>query len=230
MWGWNSIEHEKSLTTCLSPRVGWVIILRGPRRRLIPEVGAPQKVSPLIYRVSLEFQLSLSLWLVFCEPKWKVPCVPSIRSAVQNSYDLQLWIKKINQRKNGIHLIFLFDMICTTFGLPRWHSGKETLRDMGSIRGSGRSPEGGHRNPLQYTCLENPMDRGAWWAAVHRAAKSWTRLMRLNTHSCTTFGPQPTLALGFKDEIHSVKRTHASSGTYWVSVCHLNTLVSFSHP
>ena len=36
------------------------------------------------------------------------------------------------------------------------------LRDMGSIPGSGRSPEGGHGNPLQYTCLENPMDRGAW--------------------------------------------------------------------
>ena len=37
-------------------------------------------------------------------------------------------------------------------------------RDMGSIPGSGRSPGGGHGNPLQYSCLENPMDRGAWWA------------------------------------------------------------------
>ena len=36
--------------------------------------------------------------------------------------------------------------------------------------------EGGHGNPLQYSCLENPMDRGAWWAMVHGAAKSWTRL------------------------------------------------------
>ena len=195
-----------------------------------PGGGAPQKVSPLIYRVSLEFQLSLSLWLVLCKPKRKVPFVSSIRSAVQNGYDLQLWIKKVNQRKKGILLIFLFDMICTTFGLSRWHSGKETVRDMGSIPGSGRSPEGGHRNPLQYSCLENPMDRGAWWAIVHRVAKSWTRLKRLSTHSRTTFGPQPTSVLGFKDEIHSVKRTHASSGTYWVSVCHLNTLVSFSHP
>ena len=41
------------------------------------------------------------------------------------------------------------------------------IRDTGSIPGSGRSPGGGHRNPLQYSCLENPMDRGAWQAAVH---------------------------------------------------------------
>ena len=48
--------------------------------------------------------------------------------------------------------------------------------DVGSIPGSGRSPEEGNDNPLQYSCLENPMDRGAWWAAVHGVAKSQTRL------------------------------------------------------
>ena len=50
------------------------------------------------------------------------------------------------------------------------------IRDMGSIPGSGRSPGGGHGNPLQYFCLENPMDRGAWWATVHGVAKSQTPL------------------------------------------------------
>ena len=48
------------------------------------------------------------------------------------------------------------------------------VRDMDSIPGSGRSPGRGHVNPLYYPCLENPMDRGAWWATVHRVAKSWT--------------------------------------------------------
>ena len=48
------------------------------------------------------------------------------------------------------------------------------LRDMGSIPGLGRSPGGGHSNLLQCSCLENPMDRGAWWATVHRVAKSLT--------------------------------------------------------
>ena len=50
------------------------------------------------------------------------------------------------------------------------------IKDTGSILGSGRSPGGGHGNPLQYSCLENPMDRGAWWAIVHRVAKSQTLL------------------------------------------------------
>ena len=49
-------------------------------------------------------------------------------------------------------------------------------RDTGSIPGSGRSPVGGHGNPLQYSCLENPMDTGAWWATVHWVAKSRTLL------------------------------------------------------
>ena len=48
------------------------------------------------------------------------------------------------------------------------------IRDVGLIPGLGRSPGGGHGNALQYSCLENPMDRGAWRATVHRVAKSWT--------------------------------------------------------
>ena len=50
------------------------------------------------------------------------------------------------------------------------------MRDMGSIPEWGRSPGEGNGNPLQYSCLENPMDGGAWWAAVHGVAESWTRL------------------------------------------------------
>ena len=57
----------------------------------------------------------------------------------------------------------------------------EVIGDTGSMPGLGRSPGGGHGNPLQYSCLENPMDRGAWQATVHRAAKSWTRLKQLST-------------------------------------------------
>ena len=55
------------------------------------------------------------------------------------------------------------------------------IRDVGSIPGSERSPGGGHGNPLQHPCLENPMDRGAWRAAVPGVAKSRTRLKRLGT-------------------------------------------------
>ena len=52
--------------------------------------------------------------------------------------------------------------------------------DTGSISGSGRSPGGGHGNSLQYSCLENPMDRGAWWVPVHSVAKSRTQLKHLS--------------------------------------------------
>ena len=48
------------------------------------------------------------------------------------------------------------------------------VKEVGSIPGLGRTPGGGHGNPLQYFCLENPMDRGAWQATVHRVAKSQT--------------------------------------------------------
>ena len=64
-------------------------------------------------------------------------------------------------------------------GFPCSSVGKESTcstGDWGSIPGLGRSPGEGNGNPLQYLCLENLMDTGAWWAAVHRVAKSWPQL------------------------------------------------------
>ena len=61
------------------------------------------------------------------------------------------------------------------------------IGDVSSIPGSGRSPRLGLGNLLQYPCLENPVDRGTWWAAVHRVSKSRTRLKHLSTH---TFCPK----------------------------------------
>ena len=80
-------------------------------------------------------------------------------------------------------------------GLPWWLSSKESAcqaGDSGSIPGLGRSLGGGHDNPFQYSCLENPMDRGAWWAMVHRGAKDWSDL----AHStCGHLVSHPYLAL-----------------------------------
>ena len=74
---------------------------------------------------------------------------------------------------------------------PRWSNGKESTciharthainppassGDSGLIPGSGRSPGEGNGNPLQYSCLENAMERGAWWATVHGVTKSQTQL------------------------------------------------------
>ena len=68
-------------------------------------------------------------------------------------------------------------------GFPGGSDSKEstcTVGDPSSIPGLGRSPGGGHGNPLQYSCLENPLDRGAEWATVHGVTKSWTCLKRLS--------------------------------------------------
>ena len=80
-------------------------------------------------------------------------------------------------------------MVIRTKGFPRWHSGKESAcpkkkkesacrcrrhRDAGSIPESGRSSGEGNGNPLQYPCLENPMDRGVLYAIVHGVAKNQT--------------------------------------------------------
>ena len=87
-------------------------------------------------------------------------------------------------------------------GLPHWglavkqsNCNAGAAGDLGSIPGLGRSPAGGHGNPLQYSCLENPMDKGAWRATVHRVAKSGTWLKWLSTHGTCMYqnnNNQPT--------------------------------------
>ena len=57
------------------------------------------------------------------------------------------------------------------------------VKDVGSIPGSGRFPGGEHGNPLQYSCMENLINRGAWWATIHRVAKSQTPRKGLSTHT-----------------------------------------------
>ena len=67
-------------------------------------------------------------------------------------------------------------------GFPGGSVGKESAfsagdaRDTGMTPGSGRSPGGGHDNSPQYSCLKNPVDKGAWWATVHKVTKSQTRM------------------------------------------------------
>ena len=78
--------------------------------------------------------------------------------------------------------IYIYTTLCPR-GLPWWLSSKESACNAGdtgdtdSTSESGRFPGGGHGNPLQYSCLENSTDRGAWWAMVHGVTKSQTRLM-----------------------------------------------------
>ena len=75
-------------------------------------------------------------------------------------------------------------------GFPGGSDGNESAckaEDMGSVSGSEKSPEEGNGNPLQYSCLENSMDRGAWWAIVHGVAKSQAQLKQLHAHTPLVF-------------------------------------------
>ena len=85
---------------------------------------------------------------------------------------------KVRPSTNYVHSNFI--SVTRKVGFPGGSAGKESAcneGDHGSVAGSGRSPGGGHGNPLQYSCLENPMDRGPWRAAVHGVTKSQTCLM-----------------------------------------------------
>ena len=94
-------------------------------------------------------------------------------------------IQCLRGSKGKAHVLQATDHL---LGFPGGSAGKEftcNAGDWGSIPGSGSSPVGGHGNPFQYSCLENPMDRGDWVALVHGVAKSWTQLKRLS-NACRT--------------------------------------------
>ena len=94
-----------------------------------------------------------------------------------------------------ICLIFIY---LTVPSLPKWLTGKEStcnVEDSGSIPGLGRSPGEGNGNRLQYSCLENPMDRGAWQAIVHRSRK------RVGHDLVTKQQQQPGLGCGMWDVV-----------------------------
>ena len=78
---------------------------------------------------------------------------------------------------------YIFVYVCIFMGFLGGSVVKNSPANAGAsglIPGSRRSPEGGKDNSLQYSCLENPMDRGAWWATVHSVAQSQTQLKRLS--------------------------------------------------
>ena len=85
------------------------------------------------------------------------------------------WCAYVNAIKGGGTYIYMCVCVCVcVYGSAGIESACNTgeAGDTGSVSESRRSPGGGHGNPLQYPCLESPMDRGVWWAKVHGIAKS----------------------------------------------------------
>ena len=133
----------------------------------------------------------LTLWVVF----WGISLGPHIQRSNQFLKEIKVWRRKrkdLQGKRDGKKSIVYFQVSKNT-GLPWWHRREESARnagDLGSISGLGRSPGGEHGNPLQHSCLQNPMDRGAWRATVHGVTKSRTRLSnkaQLKTLSATSW-------------------------------------------
>ena len=94
------------------------------------------------------------------------------------------YLVEITRRPFHVQLMMLRALTSSTAysasALPRWPASAGDIRDVDSIPASGKSPEGRHGNPVQNSCLENPMDRGALWATVHSVTKSQTQQKRLS--------------------------------------------------
>ena len=100
-------------------------------------------------------------------------------SALRQNFnlDLEVWIR-IQFNKQSLRVFFR-----SFLGGSGGKGSAYNVVDPGLIPGLGRSPGKGNGNPLQCSCLENPMNRGAWRATVHSVAKSWTPLKRLSMHA-----------------------------------------------
>ena len=131
------------------------------------------------------------------------------------------WVRKIPlEQGQAAHSSIL--------GFSGGSAGKESTQnvgDRGSIPGLGRSPEGGNGNRPQYPCLENPMDRGAWRAAVREAAKRWTGLSHCAQHTQVA-GHQATCSQVFphRPPFSSVPREPPTAGLSTSSLCYVRFL------
>ena len=132
---------------------GWVSSRSAPPYRLCDYRGLPRLLQPFTYEVGTNSEY----WPGCPKDSWA------------------------GHRESNYCLFYFFYFL----DLPGGSDGEASAYnagDLGSIPGSGRSPGEGNGNPLQYSCLENPVDRGAWWATVHGVTKSQTRLSDFTFH------------------------------------------------
>ena len=155
------------LTRCISPLV---LALAIWQRR-------PVTFAAAVTRYGLSDYWVQKLWyLIACGGHQQVP-IKSILVRGLSKAEIVCHVFQLS-----VFLSSLFNLVCgqrtfqVTVVVKNPPAGAGDTRDTGSIPGSGRSPGIGSGNPLQYSCLENSMDRGAWWATVHGAAESWTWL------------------------------------------------------
>ena len=150
--------------------------------RLLPLWIVPETLSKLgCWRTKLVKNWGHAMWCW----AWDNPqCKGSLHSKGISWYSSSLCqaLAKTLQTNHLIWFLLYHCQVALVVKNPLANAGD--IRDLDAIPGSGKSPGEGYGNPLQYSCLGNPMDRGAWRAAVHGVMKSGTRLKRLSTHAC----------------------------------------------
>ena len=168
-----SVSMEVSSNACVGPRAdcSGLLSCHTALRVCLWDLLVPDAITVSV------IGCSIFLW---CQP------------ARQPSYHLQLFLPLYNLPSSALSQVFFFLGIELFLRASQMvlvvknpSANAEYVRDVGSVPGSGRSPGGGHGNALQYCCLENLMDRKAWWATVHRVTKSRTWLKWLNTRACS---------------------------------------------
>ena len=115
-------------------------------------------------------------------------------------------------------------------GLLWWFSNKESTcnaGNLGLIPGSGKSPGAGHGNPLQYSCLENPMNRGAQRATVHTVKKSWTQLKRFNVHTHKTHRTDILHIFPFLKPLHQIHHKSYKFSLFILALTQTLTCIQF---
>ena len=109
-----------------------------------------------------------------------------------------------------------YDRFCGASPVAQWVQNPPAMQemhpDMGLIPGLGRSLGREYGNPLLYSCLENPLDRGAWWATVHGVTKSWTQLKWLSTVQHNIVDESPPPDAGDTGSIPGPGRSHKQWG------------------
>ena len=108
---------------------------------------------------------------------WTIYGIWSVVKGTLNQGSPLLWLSQ------GLNNLLGFLDSTTWEVVKNLPANEGDIRDTGLIPGLGRSPGGGHGNPLQYSCLGNAVDRGAWWATVYGVSTSQTRLKRLSRHT-----------------------------------------------
>ena len=137
----------------------------------------------------LELRSYVTLGFYLCILFYKIWILPSTLEVILKMKQGKL-LKGFAYSRYSVDWSYKFRNSKYHFGIPWWLSSKESTCNAGgagaasSILGSRWSPGGRNGYPLQYSCPDNPMDRGAWRAIVHRFAKSWTWLKQLSMHAC----------------------------------------------